>query len=350
MDSGSASTANSYIGNFLGGTYLSTNYYYASGHYSDVATQRSMEMFMDVNDVHFATMSAGNAGARTRILTIDGPEASVGIGTDSPQVKLHVNDLSSGEYLRVGTGGLRELRFSTYSTLSDHAGHKIDASSSNGEFAFAVGGDAKMYIKSSGDVGIDTNDPKSKLDVDGGVKIGDDTDAASADKVGTIRYRTGTEYVEVNGKNLVYKGDFSKDEGWTKGTGWSIDGGVAKSDGTQTTDSYLNQTSNLVQPVYNKIYKCMFTVSNRTAGLVGPNVAGYHNSLVDSNGAHTVYVNVTNVNSNTVMYLQANASFVGHVDNFQVYEVEEKSASYADMCMQTGSGTYEWVNIVQNIY
>ncbi|MEA2036000.1 MAG: hypothetical protein U9O94_00720 [Nanoarchaeota archaeon] len=36
-------------------------------------------------------------------------------------------------------------------------------------------------------IGIET--PKSKLDVDGGVKIGDDTDLASADKVGTIRYR-----------------------------------------------------------------------------------------------------------------------------------------------------------------
>jgi len=350
MDSGSASTANSYIGNYLGGTYLSTNYYYASGHNSDVGTQRSTEMFMDTNDIHFSTMPAGSPGSRTRILTIDGIEASVGVGTDSPQVKLHVNDTSSGEYLRVGTGGLRELRFSTYSTISDHAGHKIDASSSNGELAFAIGGDAKMYIKSSGKVGIDASDPKSKLDVDGGVKIGDDTDAASADKVGTIRYRTGTEYVEVNGKNLVYKGDFSKDEGWTKGTGWSIDNGVAKSDGTQSSDSYLNQTTFLVAPTYNKIYKCIFTVSNRTAGLVGPNIAGYHNSLVDSDGTHTVYVNVTNVNSNTVIYLQANASFVGHVDNFQVYEVEEKNASYADMCMQTGSGTYEWVNIVQNIY
>lgn len=42
-------------------------------------------------------------------------------------------------------------------------------------------------------VGIGVNAPKSKLDVNGGVKIANDTDVASADKVGTLRYRLGTE-------------------------------------------------------------------------------------------------------------------------------------------------------------
>jgi hypothetical protein len=353
MDSGSASTANSYIGNYLGGTYLSTNYYYASGHNSDVATQRSMEMFMDVNDVHFATMPAGNPGTRTRILTIDGAEARVGIGTDNPITKLNVVgnvSVSATKAYRMYNAANNAWGEMSFIEADNRIQFNRGIQNSGVDWRLSENSADSYVCANEADFGIGTTTPNSKLQVAGGIQMADDTDAASASKVGTMRYRTGTEYVEVNGKNLVYKGDFSKDEGWTKGTGWSIDGGVAKSDGTQTADSYLNQTSNLVQPVYNKIYKCMFTVSNRTAGLVGPNVAGYHNSLVDSNGAHTVYVNVTNVNSNTVMYLQANASFVGHVDNFQVYEVEEKSASYADMCMQTGSGTYEWVNIVQNIY
>jgi len=29
-------------------------------------------------------------------------------------------------------------------------------------------------------------------------------------------------------------------------------------------------------------------------------------------------------------------------------EVVQQDASYVDMCMQTGSATYEWVNITQN--
>ena len=40
-----------------------------------------------------------------------------------------------------------------------------------------------------GKVGIGTTNPKSKLDVDGGIKMSDDTDAPSLDKVGTMRYR-----------------------------------------------------------------------------------------------------------------------------------------------------------------
>jgi hypothetical protein len=31
-------------------------------------------------------------------------------------------------------------------------------------------------------------------------------------------------------------------------------------------------------------------------------------------------------------------------------EVTAEDASYADMCMQTGASTYEWVNIVRNTY
>ena len=48
--------------------------------------------------------------------------------------------------------------------------------------------------------------------------MADDTAAASADKVGTMRYRTGTEYVEVNGTDIVTNGDFAADSNWTKGT------------------------------------------------------------------------------------------------------------------------------------
>ena len=38
------------------------------------------------------------------------------------------------------------------------------------------------------------------------------------------------------------------------------------------------------------------------------------------------------------------------LDNVTLMEVTEEDASYADMCMQTGASTYEWVNIVRNTY
>jgi len=90
---------------------------------------------------------------------------NVGIGTTNPQTELHINKSTIGEYLRVGSGGLRELRFSSYNTTSDHAGHKIDASSSNGEIALATGGTARMYIGSTGNIGIGTASPSQILTV-----------------------------------------------------------------------------------------------------------------------------------------------------------------------------------------
>lgn len=49
------------------------------------------------------------------------------------------------------------------------------------------------------DVGIGTATPNSKLQVDGAVQVADDTDTASADKVGALRYRTSgnNSYVDM---------------------------------------------------------------------------------------------------------------------------------------------------------
>ena len=54
----------------------------------------------------------------------------------------------------------------------------------------------------------------------------------------------------------------------------------------------------------------------------------------------------------TVIYFRAGSNEAGTTfyDNIQLIEVTEEDASYADMCMQTGASTYEWVNIVRNTY
>ena len=57
-----------------------------------------------------------------------------------------------------------------------------------------------MRITSAGDTGIGVTTPRAKLDVAGGVKVADDTDTASANKVGTLRYR----YVPGSPKNFSY--------------------------------------------------------------------------------------------------------------------------------------------------
>jgi hypothetical protein len=58
----------------------------------------------------------------------------------------------------------------------------------------------RIRVTSAGDTGIGVTTPRAKLDVNGGVKVADDTDSASANKVGTLRYR----YVPGSPKNFSY--------------------------------------------------------------------------------------------------------------------------------------------------
>ena len=72
------------------------------------------------------------------------------------------------------------------------------------------------------------------------------------------------ETVELLGSELVTNGDFATDSGWIKGTGWTISGGTAILDGTQTGGSSLS-SSNMTVTV-GKIYKVTVNVSATSSG------------------------------------------------------------------------------------
>jgi len=211
----------------------------------------------------------------------------------------------------------------------------------------------KVYLNTSGDsylnggnVGIGVTGPQSKLQVAGGIQMADDTASPSATKVGTMRYRTGTENVEVTGIELVTNGNFASDTNWTKGTGWTISGG--KGNGASAGGD-LTQTISI--PI-NKTYRVKYTISNYSAGIfrviLGGYVAGTNRA---ANGTYTDIISVTNVSSNSLLYLAGDISAVTlSIDDVSVMEITQEDASYADMCMQTGASTYEWVNIVRNTY
>ena len=78
--------------------------------------------------------------------------SNVGIGTSDPSAKLDVNKAAVGEYAYLGSGGTRQLRFSSYDTVSAHAGHQINASSGNGELKLATAGVAAITIDNSQNV------------------------------------------------------------------------------------------------------------------------------------------------------------------------------------------------------
>jgi hypothetical protein len=263
---------------------------------------------------------------------------NVGIGTTSPTSKLTV----AGQIMIAPSSGTPSIKFQDSGTTNAY----IDLTDTQQRFDFRDDSDTVMSVTlDTLRVGVGTTNPQSKLQVAGGIQMAGDTAAASANKAGTMRYRTGTEYVEVNGTELVTNGDFATDTGWTKGTGWTISGGTANaatatSDFTQTVSFTLGQT-----------YRLTYTVSNYSAGAVRTNLGAYAaNTPISANGNYTDIFTPTNVSSNSLLYFEGQSGFAGSIDNVSMVEVTSEDASYADMCMQTGSSTYEWVNIVRNTY
>jgi len=114
---------------------------------------------------------------------------NVGIGTTSP--------ISIGGHSGVLTlYGSNATALALKDAVSE--GH-LRFDDSNFKFTNS-GGTVRMQIEAdTGNVGIGTTSPQSKLQVDGGVQMADDTDTASASKVGTLRYRTSgnNSYVDM---------------------------------------------------------------------------------------------------------------------------------------------------------
>ena len=300
-----------------------------------------------------------NAAQEERIrVTADG---NVGIGETNPSAKLDVNgSVKANTFVSIqGTdtgnpaAALDELRVSGYGIQGNRGSVYITNAGTTGNIRFGIGGthasNNKMIIEAGGNVGIGTTGPQSKLQVAGGIQMADDTDTASATKVGTMRYRTGTEYVEVTGTELVANGDFATTATWT------TSGTVAISGGTANWTNAVNGAGffQAITFTANAFYRCVVTVSNYSTGTFRFRYPGISSPRVSANGTYSFIIQADQ-SQNATLYLQgeigsdANVNF--SIDNVSVIEVTAEDASYADMCMQTGASTYEWVNIVRNTY
>jgi len=139
---------------------------------------------------------------RGKLLTVR-ESGNVGIGTTSPGGKLDVAGgdvrlVTNSTYLRLkDTAGAqpRVLGMNSANTtyigpIDSYAGGAVFyAVSANVAYhAFYCSGSEKVRITSGGNVGIGTTSPSSKLQVNGGVQLSNDTAAASAAKAGTFRY------------------------------------------------------------------------------------------------------------------------------------------------------------------
>lgn len=115
---------------------------------------------------------------------------------------------------------------------------------------------------------------------------------------------------DISSTDLITNGTFASDTGWTKGTGWSIAGGVASCDGSQTDISYLSQVPPLT---IGKTYRVVFTVSNYSAGNVIPLLGSSGTGTTRS--ANGTYDENVVCAGNSSFYIHVSSTFVGDIDN-----------------------------------
>ena len=212
---------------------------------------------------------------------------------------------------------------------------------------------SRVFIQPSGYVGINTSTPRSRLQVAGGIQMADDTDTASADKAGTMRYRTGTEYVEVTGTELITNGDF-EDGGANWNGSQTSPATVTFSNGKMTIVSPNGESAYRQQSILTptKTYRATVDVVVRSGNckLQWGTGTGSTTSVISATGSYVFYKTIPATGADALFYCARNGACDVDFDNVSVMEVTAEDASYADMCMQTGASTYEWVNIVRNTY
>lgn len=156
------------------------------------------------------------------------------------------------------------------SGLTSHASLIVDNRGSGDLFTASSSGFSRFVIKQNGNVGIGTNIPSAKVDIQG-------TNSSASE-----------------GPSLISGGDFSNE--W-QGTNWVL----TASDGTHTPGDTTDLT--LTSPfgsTIGSIYKVIFTVSNIGAGSITASVGGGSGSAISVDGEFVQYL--TSVDGGSIAF------------------------------------------------
>ena len=124
--------------------------------------------------------------------------------------------------------------------------------------------------------------------------------------------------VAPSGAEMVVNGGFDADTDWSKGAGWSISGGAASADGTQTSNSNLQQT---LSPVAGKTYAIRVNVLARGGGASAYFYWGT-TSLpnITEAGEYTFYY--TWNGGSPTLYFTVNAGVTVTIDDISIVEAD----------------------------
>ena len=127
------------------------------------------------------------------------------------------------------------------------------------------------------------------------------------------------------GSDLVTNGTFDSDANWTKADSWSIAGGKASSDGSQSSNAELVQQNGVggvtLNIVNGKTYELTLDVVVQAGAITQVEVGGtYATDDMTSSGTYTRTITASSTNKR--LTITANPTFEGSVDNVTLKQVD----------------------------
>ena len=134
------------------------------------------------------------------------------------------------------------------------------------------------------------------------------------EELASLRNQGGYQEQQFYFDGLVTNGTFDADTNWTKGTGWTISGGVATQSGGNGT---LTASTPFLET--NTTYVVAFQITAITAGSVRVYLGGTYGTYRSTTGSFTETITC---GGTTTFFVQGDPSFAGSIDNVSVYETD----------------------------
>ena len=222
-----------------------------------------------------------------------------------------------------------------FATISSSGSYTFYTTSDSSQIRFRSGGSGfvgsitNVSVKEdlSGDFQFSRNSAATRVNAQGLVE---NVQIISSELISNGNFsQIGTEEVSngnfsQEGSEQVTNGDYATDTKWTTNTGWTISGGSANCDGTQSGNTTLVQQGGIkgatINFVVGKTYKVNFDIVVTSGWISNIEVAsGYDSNAITTSGNHTTYI--TAVSTNNRFTITANPDFIGSIDNVSVKEV-----------------------------